>query len=130
MSDEKIEYWDCDDSTERLSHEDRDEAIEAHLDDLDGNFPEEIEVFGYSRQVVNAERFRDVVLESASEYLGENYDGEDGHEQNDEIKKSAEEFVRTYLENYTVWNCNLVKTEKVNVMEWVRKNRPDWITGE
>jgi hypothetical protein len=132
MSSTEMDYWDCDDCTERLSHEDKDEAIEAHLEGLDleveGEFPEEIEVFGYKRTEVNPARFKSVVLESASEYLSENFDGEDGHDQNKAIEDAAEAFVKVYLENYTTWNCNLVVTEKVNVKEWILKNRPEWIT--
>jgi hypothetical protein len=124
----EIEYWDCDDCAERLCHESIDDAIEDYLDGADrSDLSETLEVYGYARMSVDPEKFKEVVLELAGEYLGEEFDGEDGHEQNEEIERAAESFVKTYLENYTPWGCKLVKTEKVNVEEWVKKNRPDWL---
>ena len=123
----EIAYWDCDDCPERLYYEDIDEAIENHLDSIDKeNQPEVLEVYGYKRGVVDSARFQEYILEAASEYLSERHDGEDGHEQNKEIEEAASLFVKTYLENYTPWGCELIKTEKINTKEWILKNRPDW----
>ena len=126
----EIAYWDCDDSTERLWHEDKDEAIESHLEGLEDVYEngEEIEVYGYKRGEVNIQRFHEYILEAAHDYLGERYDGEDGHEQCDRIEEAALKFVTTYVENYSVWGCELVKTEKVNVKEWIQKHKPEWLT--
>jgi hypothetical protein len=124
---EKIEYWDCDDNAEILYHEDMDEAIEDHLEgQIDKNDPDVLEVYGYARAVVDPAIFKKVILEAAYDYLSENFDNEDGHDQTTEIEEAAGLFVNTYLENYTTWMCNQVKTEKVNVKEWIQKNRPEW----
>ena len=126
-----IQYWDCDDSAEMLYHEDFDEAVEAHLDDqVQLDLDEEIEVYGYARIIVNKSVFAKVILESASDFLSDSYDGEDGHEQNEAIKTAAATFVETYLENYEPWACQVVETKTVNVGDWVRKNRPDWLLKE
>ena len=123
-----IEHWDCDDSAEMLYHEDFDEAVEAFLDgQVEIYLGEEIEVYGYARMSVNKSVFAKVILESASDFLGDPYDGEDGHEQNEAIKTAAATFVETYLENYEPWACQIVKTKTVNVADWVKKNRPDWL---
>jgi hypothetical protein len=121
-------YWDCDDNKEQLQHECLDDAIEYYLDDPgeDGDV-EEVTVYGYARKVVDALKFRKAVLEFSYDYLSEDYDGEDGHEQCDIIEAAAALFVETYIDNYTVWGCDLVKTEKVNAKEWIQKNRPDWL---
>lgn len=124
---EKIEYWDCDDNTERLYHETLDEAVEEFLDgQVQGNEPDTLEVYGYARKTVDPKKFKESILESAYEYLSEDFDGEDGHDQNKEIEDAATSFIKTYLDNYSVWICEIVKTEKVNVKEWISKNRPGW----
>lgn len=126
MEEVKADYYDCDDGKEYLSHEDKDDAIEEHLDDLE-DLPEEVTVYGFKRGVVNAEKFREVVLEGASEYLSENYGGEDGHEINDAIREAAGKFIEVYLANYSVWNCYQCSEEKINVREWCEKHRPDYL---
>lgn len=124
LENKEVVFWDCDDSTERLQHETIDEAVQDYLDSFtDGSAePGVIEVFGYARIKVNQERFKAVVLEAAETYLAENFDGEDGHEQCDDIKVAAGVFVGVYLENYTPWGCQIVKIEKVDVKEWKRRN--------
>ena len=120
----KIEFWSCEE-VEYLHHENKDDAIEDYLDEnLDH---EEIELIGYQREVVDINKFTNAVLEYASEYLSEEYDGEDGHDQNEKIKLAANNFCKTYLDNYTPWICKPIHREKVNVKDWISKNRPDWL---
>ncbi len=122
----EVAYWDCDDNEERLRHESMDEAIEAHLDGED-IIEGEINVYGFARAEVNLVKFQKAILEFCYDYLSEDYDCENGHEQCDTIQGAALTFARTYLDNYTVYRCDLVKTETVNVKNWIQKNRPDWI---
>ena len=78
-----VDLWDCNEDAELLHHSDIDEAIHHHLDNIEVNslsdFPEKLTVFGFSRKQVDRESFKAVVLEKAQEWIGEEYDGEDGH---------------------------------------------------
>lgn len=123
--DPEVVFWTCNEYQEYLTHESIDEAIEESLDEYEEivDFPETITVYGFARAIINKELFKKVVIESAFEFLSENYDGEDGHEINEEIEKSCEYFVQTYLNNYTPWQCRLVKEEIVNVKEWIKKEQ-------
>lgn len=127
----KIAYWECDTEKEILSHQHEDEAIEDYLEDLEAkDYPLELEVHGYARMIINKEKFKASVLETAYDFISEQYDGEDGHEQCEKIEKAAAQFVETYLENYHTWACEPITKKTLNVAEWVQKNRPDWLVSE
>lgn len=122
MSEQQIYYWDCNEDTEYLIYDDMNEAIHHYLEENGYLDEAEIEVYGYTKQEVNREKFKKAILEYAHDYLGENYDGEDGHETPKEAIASVDFFVNSYLDNYTPWNCNRVKTVKVNIKEWKARN--------
>lgn len=123
--DENVVFWTCDEDEEYLTHESMDEAIEEALDEFEEieDFPEALTVYGFARAIVNKENFKQIVLEASHGFLAENYDGEDGHEANEEIENACDLFIQTYIDNYTPWQCRLVKEEIINVKEWIAKEQ-------
>ena len=123
-----IEYWDSEDE-ERLTHTDREEAIESILDDI-GKLPEKIEICGFARmKLPEAESLATDVLERLLEGLDEDYGDPEGDYTNGtaEMKEAAVKFIATVLDEYVSWACEIVKRETVDVAAWVKKNRPDWL---
>jgi len=126
----KIVLWGKADD-ERLTHTEMDDAIESMLDGMDDDIdlPETIEVCGFAHTEPNIKKEAAGILERFIEGLDENYGDPDGSytETTDRMKESAEEFVTAVLEEYQVWACDIVKRETVNVQEWIKDNRPDWL---
>ena len=42
------------------------------------------------------------------------------------MRNAALAFVSIVLDEYKVWQCEAVKTVKIDVKEWVKKNTPEW----
>jgi len=127
----KIEVWGKEDD-EQLTHTEMDDAIESELEGMEDPLPETIDVCGFARSMPNAKRLAGDVLERLLENLDAEYGNPDGYmEYTDQylesMKAAAEEFVAAVLDKYTVWACDFVKREKVNVQEWIKANRPDWL---
>lgn len=125
-----IEYWDSE-GEERLTHTDRDDAIECILNDA-GDLPEKIDICGYARMVPNGELLAHHALEHLLEDLDEEYgDPEGGYVSGtDKMKEAAKVFTTTVLDEYVSWACEIVKRETVDVTAWVKENRPDWLEQE
>ncbi len=125
-----IIYWDSED-TEHLTHTDRDEAIEGILDGT-GKLPEKIEICGYARMVPNAESAATRILERLLEDLDMDYGDPAGSntDATSAMKEAAKEFVTAVLDEYSIWACDLVKRETVDVMPWVKGNCPEWLEQE
>ena len=130
MKDRKVEFWD-DEGTEILNFTDKDEAIEYILDGI-GELPAKLEICGYTRREMteSAESLGDSVLDDLLERLDDEYGGEDETERTDEMKKSATIFANKMLSLYSVWQCEIVKKEIIDVNEWVKENRPDWLVNK
>lgn len=139
MSDE-IEYWDCDEGQERLTHTDQGEAIEAHLDSLwvrDESVEEwlesagdEITVYGFKRSKVKPGELYEP-LEDILERLDEEHcdpEGE-GTEATEVMRNAQTAFLEVIAAEYFSWACEEVKEAavKVNVKEWVKENCPHWL---
>lgn len=122
---DNVVFWTCDKDKEYLTHESMDEAIDEALDEFEEieDFPETLTVYGFARAIVNKEKLKKIVLEASHDFLAENYDGEDGHEANEEIESACDLFIQTYIDNYTPWQCRLVKEEIINVKEWIAKEQ-------
>jgi len=127
MRDRKVDFWDYDD-VEFLSYTDKDEAIEYALDDLD-ELPDKLEICGYARKIMteSAESLGDCVLDDLLERFDDEYGGEDETERTEEMKKAATIFANKMLSLYSVWQCEIIKRETIDVKEWVKENRPDWL---
>ena len=127
MKEKEIEFWD-DEGTEILNYTDKDEAIEYILDGI-GELPDKLEICGYTRRIMteSAESLGDSVLDDLLERLDDEYGGEDETERTDEMKKAATIFANKMLSLYSVWQCEIVKREIIDVNEWVKENCPNWL---
>jgi len=127
--DRKIEFWGREED-EHLTHTEMDPAIEEILDGMDNinALPETIEVCGYAHTEPSSKGINEHVLEHLLEWLDEEYGDSDKYsDPTDGMKEAADTFVAAVLAEYTVWACDLVKKETVNVQEWIKENRPDWL---
>jgi len=126
----EIVYWDCNKHAERLYYETKDEAIEAYLDDVRiEEFPEKLIVYGWAHMEPS---LRDGdTLEGVLDSLDETFGDPDGGPSDitPRMKEAEKEFHRIVLEEYTPWMCERVCEEEVDVKEWVREHRPDWVKG-
>jgi hypothetical protein len=137
-TDREPAFWTCDDTVERLDHEDKDDAIEEYLDGLLGPhmtvaeviaaLPEELEVFGYARMEATLP-YHTHPLEDLLLALDEEYGDPDGpdREPTPEMIEAEKAFLAVVLEEYQPWACEQVCTETVNTMEWVKTHRTDWL---
>ena len=125
-----IKYWDLED-VERLTYIDKDEAIMNILDGTD-KLPDKIEICGYVRMVPNIELLSANILERLLEDVDDEYgDPDESYTKvTDAMKEAAKEFLTTVLDEYTVWACEIVKRETVDVMPWVKENCPEWLEKE
>ena len=126
----KIDFWGLEDD-ENLTHTEMDDAIESALDSIDDikDLPETIEVCGYARAVPNPKKEVENVISRLLEGLDEEYGNPDGGytDPTDSMIKASEAFVSAVIEKYKVWACDLIKRETINVQEWIKENRPDWL---
>lgn len=112
---------------ERLEYADEDVAIEAILDGIDGPLPETITICGFARMEVDILRLNP--LEDCLETLDEEYgDPEGEYSESTETMKEAERvFLAAIKKEYTTWMCEEVCRKEINVADWVKENRPDWL---
>lgn len=128
----KVEFWDQEDG-DILTHTEQDEAIEYILDGLivDVNdLPETLEICGYARKEMSDKSLNwdvEYVVESLIERWDEEYGGDDYTKITDDMKSVAENFINEMKELYIVWQCEIVKKETINVKEWIKENRPNWL---
>ncbi|MEE9365868.1 MAG: hypothetical protein V3W44_04185 [Dehalococcoidales bacterium] len=130
MSEKKEpELWGTE-NDERLTHSKMGEAIEAELDNWDTDkLTGTLVMCGYvHEEMAGAASWSDHVLEHLLEDLDDNYgDPEGSIETTDNMKKAATVFVQAVLDEYTVWQCEVVDRKEIDVAEWVKENRPDWL---
>lgn len=141
------DFWTCKEDAEQLDCSDEDEAIEEYLDfSLHPNMtaaqamaalPKTVEVYGYTRDEGPDEKEKNSwalgLTEQLLEWIDDEYgdpDGETDNENEPEVKNIAREMVDKALENYTIWRCHKVCTKTVDVEEWVKKERPDWLEDD
>jgi len=128
--DRTIVFWGKEDD-EHLTYSEMDDAIESMLDGMDDikDLPKTIDVCGYAYMKPNPGSTSEHVLEHLLEHLDEEYSDPDGSyaAPTDSMKEAAKAFVTAVLDEYTVWACDLVKRETVNVQAWIKANRPDWL---
>ena len=129
-TDRAIVFWGQEEDA-YLAHTEKDVAIEEILDGMDdiNNLPETIEVCGFTRREPSVKHEASYVLESLLERLDDEYGNPDGGctEATESMKAAAETFATAVLDEFTSWSCDIVKRETVNVREWIKKNRPDWL---
>lgn len=69
----------------------------------------------------------EIIVEDLLERWDEEYAGEDNTEVTKEMLKAGEEFINKMKALYEVWQCEIVITKKINVREWIKENRKDWL---
>jgi len=146
-------FWSCDDGAESLSHTDRDEAIEEHLDsfwppykgreadriaDFLAGLPKEMSVFGYVRtKVTENDLDVDAILEASVGRLeedelgdpdGETWDERMSADQVKAVKDAAQHLIAVIIENYVPWSCEQTVEEKFDPRAWVVEHHPEWLT--
>ena len=124
----EIVYWDKD-GEERLSYEDKDEAIERILEDMIGM--DDFEICGYARmKKPDVTLFAASLLEDSIESLDSNYklgSPDDPTDSTDNMKAAALIFATVLLEEYEPWACEVVVRQTIDVASWIKDNRPDWL---
>jgi hypothetical protein len=123
-------------AAEVYSLEDLDEAIEqlldaSHPDPLDGT----VVVVGVAPDPIPPEdrdRAADAVLEYLLERLGEEYGAPDGEDvkTKPEWSTAARAFVDLVADAYPVYVVHEVVRVVVDVPEWVRQHRPEWLESQ
>ena len=134
-------YWSCNSETERLTHDNKDEAIEQYLDLYEppgtGNVEEmlgelgEITVFGFAHDTLpTRESLAELALEDMFGHFCDYADPENEEEPPTQgMKDAALAFADAIIADYRVWVCKIVCEEKVNALEWVREHSPHWLNA-
>jgi hypothetical protein len=133
MEERKVDYWGAQEE-ERLIYDDKNEAIEAILEDLGiediADMPETIEVCGYARMRPNiVESYKGDILERLLESLDEEHADPEGDrtEPTEAMQEAEAAFLAVIQKEYEAWGCEEIIRETVNVKEWVKAHRPDWL---
>ena len=143
-TDRPIVYWDCDEDTERLSHTDQDDAILYALDEwldptmtptevlstLRDGIGETITVHGFARMEMPT---YELFLEHLMEWLDNDLelgDVDGADPPSEALQAGARAFYEVLLKEYTPWSCEVVAKEEVNIEQWIRENKPEWLGSE
>lgn len=127
-----IDLWD-DPRQERLRYDDLDEAIGYLLDDsFPDPLPATLTVGAFVKESISEAYAKDIandLVEEQLAHLDENFGDPDGDstEPWPELVAAAEAFAAELRRKYEVWICKCVHTVEVDVAEWVKANRPDWL---
>jgi hypothetical protein len=128
MDEEKVRMpalWGKPDS-EQLYNYTKDEAIEMILDSLDAPLPETIQVSGYARMVPDFEAF--APLEGMLRDIDAEYgDPEEDTEPTQAMIDAEAALMAAIKADYLVWACEEVCRETINVMDWIKANKPNWL---
>ena len=120
----EIVFWDQD-GAEFLTYTDKDEAIESILDKLDVT-EGTLEICGFApMEMTGLNLDAEIVAEHLLERWDEEYGGEDNTDVSKEMKELTEKYVKEMSELYNVYNCEVVKKEKIDILKWIEKNKPD-----
>ena len=97
------------------------EHIQEYIEQIYPDLPEkEIEVYKYTTKKIENLR-SDWMLETIEESLSEEYGDPEGNiEWPEECKKTWDAFISSIKENYTPWQCDMVKEPiKVKIEEYI-----------
>lgn len=140
----RIVGWFCNDNVFRMVCNDIDTAIEEYFDTLIvGDTPAQrevslvyigdINVYGFAPQKIEKREWwaenilREFIQSRFKELLNPN---DDDLKITPAMRQAANALVDVICREFVPWSCEVVKTEKVNALEWVKKNRPDWLSGD
>lgn len=129
MSDKREPKFWSGQEPEILTHEEIDEAVEEVLDDCDV-LPETITINGYAPMGISLKLHADRVLDDLLEMLCEEYGDPDAGKYPDKTPgmiAASEAFCAAVANSFPVWACEVVCEKTIEVMPWVKANRPDWL---
>lgn len=121
----EADYWEVGDCNGVLTHKTPDEAIEEHLRWLDAPDIERdpiVKLYAYRRKTVDRVMSHkwSSVLESLLELLDEHYGNpEKASEPTDAMKTAHTKFVDAVLDEYDVWQCDIVGVMEVDLRKEV-----------
>lgn len=119
-----VKFWgEADD--ERLTHRTEDEAIEEILDALEP-FPETITIVGFAPMVPDW-KFVTPLADIMEQLDDDGYGGEDGSDTTPAMKEAEAAFLAVLKAEYVAWSCEEITRKEVNVAEWIKAHRPDWL---
>ena len=123
----EIVWWDCDRDAEGLQHDNREDAIAAWLDGRDLRSGSVV-VYGYARMGFGKVEWEidDVISALLEGQWAELGDPENGPDVTRRMLDAARAFVEIMREEFTVWACEIVYSEIVDVAAWIAKYRPEW----
>ena len=108
-----VEFWDCDDTRERLSHTDIEEAIYQRLEDTNEADREELfqtglKVYGWTRKEVDAEDLLDSAVVAIADRWSEEYadpDDDDGISTR-ELEEALRPALAEWSKKQKSWQCD------------------------
>jgi hypothetical protein len=127
----KAELWTCYDDAEELDHRDLGDAIGERLNCDCGEWPDTITAYGFAPLVIS-DKSRNALAVQMAERVVDTLDDEFGGGENgpgaetDDVLGFAQVFVRCVLSKYSVWRCEKVCEETINVADWVKENMPEY----
>jgi hypothetical protein len=143
------DYWDCDDTLERLTSTEVLEALEQGLDripdadqpsfeaQLRAELPDGITIYGWQRDTIELDNLADRACDALAEQYAEDYGDPDGDEDlpsavRSKLRTLFGAAVKEALEGQTAWRCT--QTEEIDLdidmlidiakLEW-----PEWFGG-
>jgi hypothetical protein len=129
MSEREIVFWGAEDDG-NLSHEDIDEAIEEVLDGAPCGIADRLPIItmcGFARMPVSMSTLSP--LEHCLEHLDEEYGDPDGDSDKPTpaMLEAEKVFLAVIQTEYKSWTCEVVERRKINVADWIKEHRPDWL---
>lgn len=147
--DDGATYYSTSDQDERLSHEDLDECLEAHLDDrprrsLGEAVADGVTVYAWRRAAIDvtaeAKSSLDTFVADLAESIADEYGDPDGGWMGGLATKDADEFkavampaLVALLATVDPWRCHVVGQQTFTADEllaWVREHNPQWLEGK
>lgn len=117
--------------SERLRWDNIDDAMMEFFENVPRElWPETVTVNGFARMTVDRKRLcpLDLLLEELDEEYG---DPEGDYPIPTDAMKGAEKtFLDVVLSEYTPWACEQVAIKEINVIAWVKANKPEWLEEE
>jgi hypothetical protein len=122
----EIVCWDEPDR-EDLRYTDEYEAIEGILEDWDGPLEGTLIICGYARMLVGTAYMHPLedILDTLDEEFGNPYG--DLSEPTPKMKQAEAAFLKVIEEEYVPWACEEVCRKEIDVLKWVKENRPGWL---
>lgn len=118
-------FYDVGDN-EILYNSDRDEAIQEAIEQNPDLETFELLTYGRVEVEINIENTADKLIEILLESVEEQYGSEDVYDGPiPKTREAAWNLVKTFLDEYVPWACEVTGKEEINVKEWRQANEKD-----